>query len=149
MQATIKRKGWKHRLMILLFIPMLVSCASPSASPISSLIWKVAAFIGRELITTTTGQVIEQLVDKALGNKFFADTVSPPKTEDVIPDQNDLLHGYYSKPFKWELTTPSGEKKSCSIQKPKVIRPSKSSGWEWDIPYSEKRRLEQCLKRIN
>jgi hypothetical protein len=109
MQNTANKKGQPWWL-ILLIIPMLVSC-----NPI----FKVALFIGDTLIASATGEIIEIIIDtlvKEIFDKF------PPGH--VITDEGNLLQGYYSK----DMTFKSID--YLVLHQPRMCRDSETSKWE-------------------
>ena len=118
MQLTEKRKRVQPLWVVVLLIPMLVSCAVPIV------IWEVVLYLGANLIYTGTGQFIEQVVDNLVDQMFHAD--SPGY---VIPDRDDPLQGTYSKKMKFTTTNPGGQRKSFEINQPRMVKNSTSSTW--------------------
>jgi hypothetical protein len=108
MQNTANKKGQPWWL-ILLIIPMLVSC-----NPL----FKVALFIGDTLIASETGEIIEIIIDTLVKEIF--DKFSPGH---VITDEGNLLQGYYSK----DMTFKSID--YLVLHQPRMYRTSETSRW--------------------
>ena len=118
MQNTANKKGQPWWL-ILLIIPMLVSC-----NPLV----KVTLFIGETLIASETGQIIEIIIDtlvKELFDKFFPGH--------VIPDKGNLLQGYYSKDMTFKGIN------SLVLHQPRMCRDSETS--EWYLTPNERKKI--------
>jgi len=133
MQVTIKKKSAQPWWVIILIIPMLVSCAVPVV------IWQVALYVGAGLMYTAAGQVIEKVVDNLVEQLFHSD--SPGY---VIIDPTNPLQGNYSKEMKF-ATTDRGETKKYELPRPRMVRDSKYSV-DWQLAPDLKALVNQVLK---
>ncbi len=118
MQITTRKIGSQPWWIILLLIPMLVSCVSPVV------FWEVALSVGAELAYSQIGQFIEQVIDN-LVEKAFNDE-SPGY---VIEDPNNPLQGTYSTKMRF-TTIDRGQRRSFEVTKPRMFRDSESSPWQ-------------------
>ncbi|MEM9888650.1 MAG: hypothetical protein AAF849_22325 [Bacteroidota bacterium] len=147
METTTKRKS-QPWWVIFLIIPILVSCTSPIA-------WSVSAYIGKILIKTYAGPVIELAVDTVITEieniiQIWENSHPPdsPNTENdnspghVIEDKNNPLCGTYSTKMKFAFNDSTGELTVVELDKPRMCRDSKTSRWKLDP------KLRESLKQI-
>lgn len=133
-QAKKKTRWW----VIILFIPLLVSCSS--FTPVAKELWKISLRVGDFLIKNRIGQVIERSLERAIDKimqEFFERRVC-----DIIPLRNNPLEGIST----CEMEFINGENgKICKIKNLKVYRESENSN-EWHESTSMRRIIDEQLR---
>ena len=116
MQNTANKKAQPWWL-ILLIIPMLVSCGGPT-----QIWWELEVFIGKNFATTVVGQVIEKIIDEVVGILIKR---HPDLDCRVIPDEGNLLQGTNS----CDATVKIPNVSSVVLHQPRMYRDSETSKW--------------------